>query len=256
MAEMFGMGSLGLGGLSGVMDTMELVRKTWSQVGTPSSFAPTMDIDELDKRIADLKTVEQWLNLNLSMLHGTIQAMEIQRGTLTALKAFGESLGEGGAGVKAAASALAALAAVPRAMARARADDAPTPTPATPAAAAPPTTAAHANAPGAADESRQGAAPAHADEAQPGARPGLPDFAAGLSKAAASAVNPAAWWNLLQSQFNQVAQAALAGTDAGKDTAGAAQPAQATSPAAARARRGASASRGSTGGKRGSGSAK
>ena len=36
-------------------------------------------------------------------------------------------------------------------------------------------------------------------------------MAAELSRAAAAAVNPATWWNLLQSQFNQVAQSAISG---------------------------------------------
>src|SRR5690606_17284781 len=40
-------------------------------------------------RIADLKAVEQWLTVNMSMLHGTIRALEIQRGTIATLQAFG-----------------------------------------------------------------------------------------------------------------------------------------------------------------------
>jgi len=36
-------------------------------------------------------------------------------------------------------------------------------------------------------------------------------MAAELSRAAAAAVNPATWWNLLQNQFNQVAQSAISG---------------------------------------------
>lgn len=52
-------------------------------------MAPTVDIDELDRRIADLKAVEQWLTVNMNMLQGTIQALEIQRGTIATLKAIG-----------------------------------------------------------------------------------------------------------------------------------------------------------------------
>ena len=49
---------------------------------------PTTDPAELEKRIADLKTVEHWLDFNLTLLRTTIQGLEIQRGTLLALKAW------------------------------------------------------------------------------------------------------------------------------------------------------------------------
>ena len=58
----------------------------------PSAAMPTMDIDELDKRIADLKAVDQWLSLNLQLLKTTIQGMEVQRGTLAQLKAMQSSM--------------------------------------------------------------------------------------------------------------------------------------------------------------------
>lgn len=98
MAEKFGIGELGPLGLGklgvgplnvgNVLDTVEFVKKAWASFGIPSSFAPTVDLEELDKRIADLKTVEQWLTVNMSMLQGTIQALEIQRGTIATLQAF------------------------------------------------------------------------------------------------------------------------------------------------------------------------
>ncbi len=50
------------------------------------------DIRELDKRIAELKAVEQWLSLNLNLLKTTIQGLEVQRGTLAALQTFTDSL--------------------------------------------------------------------------------------------------------------------------------------------------------------------
>ncbi|MBU3724800.1 MAG: hypothetical protein FGM18_04705 [Burkholderiaceae bacterium] len=50
------------------------------------------DLKEMDKRISELKTVEQWLSLNLSMLKTTIQGLEVQRGTLAALQSFTESM--------------------------------------------------------------------------------------------------------------------------------------------------------------------
>lgn len=50
------------------------------------------DLREMDKRIAELKAVEQWLNLNLNLLRTTIQGLEVQRGTLAAIQSFSESM--------------------------------------------------------------------------------------------------------------------------------------------------------------------
>jgi hypothetical protein len=52
-------------------------------------IAPTLDVEELDKRIADLRAVEHWLNLNAGMLRTTIQSLEVQRNTIATLRSFG-----------------------------------------------------------------------------------------------------------------------------------------------------------------------
>ena len=62
-----------------------------SPLGGSQGFNPG-DIRELDKRIAELKAVEQWLGLNLSLLKTTIQGLEVQRGTLAALQSFSDSM--------------------------------------------------------------------------------------------------------------------------------------------------------------------
>jgi hypothetical protein len=48
--------------------------------------APTLDPDELNKRIEELRTVQFWLEQNARMLGATIQALEVQKMTLTTLK--------------------------------------------------------------------------------------------------------------------------------------------------------------------------
>jgi hypothetical protein len=48
--------------------------------------APTLDPDELHKRIEELRTVQFWLEQNAKMLGATIQALEVQRMTLSTLK--------------------------------------------------------------------------------------------------------------------------------------------------------------------------
>ena len=52
-----------------------------------------LDIAEIEKRIKDLKSVENWLNLNLNVLKSTIQGLEVQQATLLALRSFGEAMG-------------------------------------------------------------------------------------------------------------------------------------------------------------------
>ena len=78
---------------AGVMtDTLDFVKNLWGSMSVPGLTAPTLSIDELDKKINDLKAVEAWLNLNMSMLRGSIQALEVQRGTIATLKSVGASL--------------------------------------------------------------------------------------------------------------------------------------------------------------------
>ena len=48
-------------------------------------IAPTLDPDEINKRIEQLKTVQFWLEQNSRMLSASIQALEVQRMTLTTL---------------------------------------------------------------------------------------------------------------------------------------------------------------------------
>lgn len=65
--------------------------------GSTNPFGmPTMDVEELDKRIKELKSVESWLTLNLNVLKTTIQGLEVQRATLGALHAFADSMQNGG----------------------------------------------------------------------------------------------------------------------------------------------------------------
>jgi len=219
MTNPFGVGNLASMGVpggnplqgAGLLETMELVRKAWSSFALPPGMAPTVDPDEIERRVAELKAVEQWLVMNLTMLRGTIQALEIQQHTLATLRAFGAT---GAAAMSAATSA---------------------PEPEPVQEPAPDETAAHAQR----------------RDRQP------PAAAAGETPAeAAGAMNPVAWWDMLQKQFGQVAAAALASMPA----PGAAQPSAsapaadvasaARRPARAAPKKGASAAPGKAGGTR------
>jgi hypothetical protein len=57
-------------------------------------IAPTVDPDEIDKRIQELRTVQFWLEQNSRMINATIQALEVQRMTLTTLRTMNVSLGD------------------------------------------------------------------------------------------------------------------------------------------------------------------
>ncbi|HZF82406.1 MAG TPA: PhaM family polyhydroxyalkanoate granule multifunctional regulatory protein, partial [Burkholderiaceae bacterium] len=48
--------------------------------------APTLSVEELDKRINELKTVQYWLEQNVHALKATIQALEVQKMTLSTLR--------------------------------------------------------------------------------------------------------------------------------------------------------------------------
>lgn len=73
-------------------DPMEFLRNLWGGNGfsLPGMVTPTLDTEELEKQIRDLKTVEGWLRTNLSMLSMTIQNLEMQRTTITAVKTMSQ----------------------------------------------------------------------------------------------------------------------------------------------------------------------
>jgi hypothetical protein len=166
-------GKMAREGFAQVMDTMEFVKRTWSNFNLATPFTPTLSIEELDKRITDLRAVEQWLLLNQNMLRSTIQALELQRGTLNAINTMSSPFGN--------AVQSADMAQTPVSFAASAAQK---------AVAAPPDTAAPASG----APPQEAAAPAPADD-----RPDLLQ---------ATGVNPLAWWNLLQDSFWQIAQAA------------------------------------------------
>ena len=177
-------------GAAVVTDTLDFVKNLWGSMsvpgmGMPGITAPTMSVEELDKKISDLKAVEAWLNLNTSMLRGSIQALEVQRGTIATLKSMGASLAA--AITQPGASEKSVFESVPYASAFFQQA-----TPAAPAPAPKP-------------------APAPAPAPEPAAA--VPDDAD--NQAAAQLANPSAWWNLLQDQFKQAVSTAMSPDAAG-----------------------------------------
>jgi hypothetical protein len=132
--------------------------------------APTLSIEELDKRIQELKAVQFWLDQNATALKATIQAMEVQKMTLSTLQ---------GMNVNMADLAKAFTASVPSAAAVF-----------TPAPAAP----VHTPEPAPVEPVHVAEAEASTAEADPAAKP---------------AVDPMQWWGSLTEQFQNIAAAAL-----------------------------------------------
>ena len=87
-------------------DPLAFLRNMWSGMGVsmPGMVTPTFDVDELDKRIKDMKAVEGWLRMNLSMLQMTIQGLEMQRTTLDAVQAMGKMASDAARSMPAAAA--------------------------------------------------------------------------------------------------------------------------------------------------------
>ncbi|MBI3285179.1 MAG: hypothetical protein HYZ65_10085 [Burkholderiales bacterium] len=123
-------------------DTLSFVKSLWGSMQVPGIVAPPMSVDELDKKIQELKTVESWLTVNMNMLHGTIQALEVQRATIAALNSLGESFARHAA---ATAEPAAGHAGWPMPPAATKKEEVAQAQPAQPAAAEPPATVAPEN---------------------------------------------------------------------------------------------------------------
>ncbi|MBC7944829.1 MAG: hypothetical protein H7X91_06130 [Burkholderiales bacterium] len=68
-------------------DMLEFMQKMWNPMSfpIPGMLTPTIDPDELEKKISELKSVENWLAVNLGLLQMTIKTMEMQKAALVAL---------------------------------------------------------------------------------------------------------------------------------------------------------------------------
>ena len=163
--------------------------------------APTISVEELEKRIDELKAVQFWLEQNSRALTATVQALEVQKMTLATLKGMNFSMGDVASAFKLkpadgvmgsmqkAAETFAGRAAATAAATPAPAAAAPAPAePVKPAQAAP------------ADDSKGSQAP----------------DSKGSQAPEPSVVDPMHWWGALTSQFQQIAANAL--KDAAKQT--------------------------------------
>ena len=177
--------------------------------------APTLNPEELEKRIDELKTVQFWLEQNSKMLGTTIQALEVQRMTLSTLKTMNVQMTDLRDAMKVApvASAGSAASAAAGSVANSFGADA--------------LMQAARNAMGGiAGLAKPAAEPAPAAAPEPAPRPkARPQAAAADAPAVAASgvVDPMQWWGALTKQFTQLAATAMkdSATDAARNLAGA-----------------------------------
>ena len=84
---------------SSANDPMNFVKNMWGNMGfsLPGMVTPTFDVEEIEQRVKDMKAVEGWLKMNLSMLQMTIQSLEMQCVTLNAVRTMGDMAKKHGA---------------------------------------------------------------------------------------------------------------------------------------------------------------
>ncbi|HPO20289.1 MAG TPA: hypothetical protein PLO07_13955 [Rubrivivax sp.] len=149
--------------------------------------APTLNPDDLEKRISELKTLHFWLEQNARMIGMTLQALEVQRMTLSTLKAMNLPLGD-----------LRSALSMPEVQASAAG---------APAAAAAANAAGSQPEPLAASFTRAFADAAAQATAAASAPPGA--AAPGADAAAKPAVDAMQWWDALTQQFSELAAKAV-----------------------------------------------
>lgn len=150
--------------------------------------APTLSVEDLEKRIDELKAVQFWLDQNATALKATIQALEVQKMTLATLKGMNFNLGDVANAFKLkAADSLASFAPPSEA-------DPPAPKKVYEGIQARPTPAPTSTA-------RKPSTPRKTSAARKSAEP------------AGGVVDPLQWWGALSQQFQQIA------TNAVKDAA-------------------------------------
>jgi hypothetical protein len=69
-------------------DLVDFFQKMWNPTSfpIPGMFTPTMDVNEVEKKIVELKSVENWLKMNLTFLQMTIKTLEMQKSALETIR--------------------------------------------------------------------------------------------------------------------------------------------------------------------------
>ena len=68
-------------------DLFEWMQKMWNPMSfpIPGMLTPTANVDEIQTKIRELKSVENWLTMNVGFVQMTIKTLEMQKAALEAL---------------------------------------------------------------------------------------------------------------------------------------------------------------------------
>jgi hypothetical protein len=74
-------------------DFFELMQKMWNPMSfpLPGMMTPTANVEDIQKKIGELKTVETWLTMNTGFVQMTIKTLEMQKAALDSLTAAAKS---------------------------------------------------------------------------------------------------------------------------------------------------------------------
>jgi len=70
-------------------DWLEFMQKMWNPMSfpMPGMTMPTVNVEEIEKKIAELKAVETWLTMNVGFVQMTVKTLEMQKAALETLTA-------------------------------------------------------------------------------------------------------------------------------------------------------------------------
>lgn len=200
-------------GMGAMTDTLDFVKNLWGSMGIPGMnmpgkngpgmnipgmnipgmVMPTLSVEEINKKIADLRAVENWLTLNMNMLRGTIQALEVQAATISTLQTMSETF--------TATMQAGADAAKPRAAGASNGSGG--------NGAGSHGSASGNGSAGSSAASTSGQADDEAGEKRKGMPGPTSKDEIDAASLTAPLVNAAAWWNMLQDQFKQAVNNAM-----------------------------------------------
>ena len=69
-------------------ELFEFFQKMWNPMSfpIPGMFQPTMDVEEVEKKIRELQAVENWLKMNLTFVQMTTKTLEMQKSALDTIQ--------------------------------------------------------------------------------------------------------------------------------------------------------------------------
>lgn len=68
-------------------DWLEYMQKMWNPMSfpMPGMAMPTVNVEEVERKIAELKAVETWLTMQVGLLQMTVKTLEMQKAALESM---------------------------------------------------------------------------------------------------------------------------------------------------------------------------